>query len=123
SKEKLMPGTWQPLANQPTFNASTMLLVTDGTVMCQDSGAKNWWRLTPDSHGNYVSGAWSALSPMKNTRLYYGSAVLADGRVFAAGGECSDAGGDTNAAEVHDPLTNAWTSLPTFDLPGWNKTL
>jgi len=22
---------WQPLANQPTFNAETMLLLTDGT--------------------------------------------------------------------------------------------
>lgn len=31
-----MPGTWTPLVNQPTFPASTMLLLTDGTVMCQD---------------------------------------------------------------------------------------
>ena len=37
-----MPGTWQPLANQPAFSASTMLLLTDGTVMCQDSGGTNW---------------------------------------------------------------------------------
>ncbi len=29
-----MPGNWQPLANQPPFAASTMLLLTDGTVMC-----------------------------------------------------------------------------------------
>ena len=32
-----MPGSWQPLANQPAFNASTMLLLTDGTVMGQES--------------------------------------------------------------------------------------
>jgi hypothetical protein len=31
-----MPGTWQPLTNQPAFNASTMLLLTDGTVMAQE---------------------------------------------------------------------------------------
>jgi hypothetical protein len=118
-----MPGTWQPLANPPTFNASTMLLLTDGTVMCHESGGKNWWRLTPDAHGDYVHGTWSALAPMKNTRLYYASEVLADGRVFVAGGEYSDAGGDTNTAEIYDPLSNTWTSLPNFDLPGWNKTL
>jgi hypothetical protein len=29
-------GTWHPLANQPTFNAETMLLLTDGTVMCHE---------------------------------------------------------------------------------------
>src|SRR6476646_6398746 len=27
-----MAGTWQPLANQPSFNASTMILLTDGRV-------------------------------------------------------------------------------------------
>ena len=41
-------GTWTALTNQPTFNASTMLLLTDGTVMCQAEGAASWWRLTPD---------------------------------------------------------------------------
>ena len=43
-----MPGSWQPLANQPAFNASTMLLLTDGTVMGQESNGTAWWRLTPD---------------------------------------------------------------------------
>jgi hypothetical protein len=51
---------------------------------------------------------------MKNPRLYYASAVLADGQVFVAGGEYS--GGNTavdlNAAEVYDPLTNSWSDLP-----------
>ena len=49
-----MSGSWQPLKQQPTFFASTMLLLTDGTVMCQESGGRNWWRLTPDATGNYV---------------------------------------------------------------------
>ena len=40
-----MPGTWRSLVNQPTFNASTMLLLTDGTVMCQEYNSQNWWRL------------------------------------------------------------------------------
>ena len=31
-----MSGTWKPLKNQPIFNASTMLLLTDGTVMGQE---------------------------------------------------------------------------------------
>ena len=108
-----MPGTWQPLVHQPAFDASTMLLLTDGTVMCQETGGVNWWKLTPDAHGSYLAGAWSALAPMQHTRLYYASAVLADGRVIVAGGEYSDAGGDTNACEIYDPVADAWTSIPS----------
>jgi Kelch motif protein len=121
-----MPGTWQPLTNPPSFLASTMLLLTDAKVMCHEidvvNGAmvpsKNWWLLTPDAYGSYVNGTWSPLSPMKNSRLYYASAVLADGRVFVAGGEESDAGGDTKKCEMYQPSTDSWTSI---DPPaGWD---
>lgn len=112
-------GTWQALTNQPSFPASTMLLLTDGTVMCQESGGNKWWRLTPDSSGNYVNGTWSPLAQMKNTRLYFASAVLRDGRVFVAGGEYSDGGSDLAAAEIFEPLLNYWTSVPPP--PGWTE--
>ena len=113
-----MAGTWADLTNQPTFNASTMLLLTDGTVMCQDGGTVSWWRLTPDSNGSYVHGTWSALANMHNSRLYYASAVLRDGRVVVAGGEDSDAGSDTDKAEIYDPIDNTWTSIGN---PGWGQ--
>jgi len=106
-----MPGTWKPLDNQPTFQASTMLLLTDGTVMCQQSGGVNWYRLTPDAYGDYTKGTWSPLAPMINTRLYYASAVLRDGRVIVGGGEYSNAGSETNKCEMYDPLADAWAAL------------
>jgi hypothetical protein len=106
-----MPGTWQPLAHPPTFNASTMLLLTDGAVMCQESGGNRWWRLSPDQTGGYINGTWTSLAPMHQTRLYYASAVLADGRVFVAGGEYSDAGSETNTAEIYDPTLDTWTVI------------
>src|SRR6266481_3489139 len=114
-----MPGTWKPLDNQPTFQASTMLLLTDGTVMCQQSGGVNWYRLTPDANGDYTKGTWSALAPMINTRLYYASVVLRDGRVIVGGGEYSDAGSETNKCEMYDPLADAWSAVapPT----GWTN--
>jgi len=114
-----MPGTWKPLVNQPTFPASTMLLLTDGSVICQESGGKRWWRLWPDQHGSYVNGTWSPQAEMLNSRLYYASAVLNDGRVFVAGGEYSDAGGDTNKAEIFNPILDQWTALSTP--AGWNN--
>jgi hypothetical protein len=116
-----MAGTWQALRNQPTFSASTMLLLTDGTVMCQETDARNWWRLTPDSSGDYVNGSWSQLAPMQHSRLYYASAVLADGRVLVAGGEYSDAGSDTNTAEIFSPTQGgaAGTWTPLTAPSGW----
>ncbi len=114
-----MSGTWRPLANPPPFAASTMLLLTDGTIMCQQEGGVNWWRLTPDQSGGYLNGRWKALAPMHHTRLYYASAVLQDGRVFVAGGEYSDAGSETNTAEIYDPLLDSWTEIS--GPPGWAR--
>lgn len=115
----VMASTWTPLAAQPAFNVSTMLLLTDGTVMAHDSGSINWWRLSPEGSGNYVKGIWSNLAPMHHTRLYFASAVLTDGRVFVAGGEYSNAGGDTTTAEIYDPLFDTWTEIAAP--AGWTK--
>jgi hypothetical protein len=114
-----MAASWKPLVNQPKFNASTMLLLTDGSVMCQEAGALAWWRLRPDGTGSYINGTWSALAPMHHTRLYYASAVLKDGRVFVAGGEYSDAGSETNTAEIYNPLNNTWTVITAP--AGWTR--
>ena len=113
-----MAGSWQPLKSQPTFSASTMLLLTDGTIMCQDGGGTAWWKLTPDLHGDYVNGTWSPLASMHHSRLYYASAVLRDGRVFMAGGEYSDAGSETNKAEMYYPTIDWWAEIPS---PAWSE--
>jgi len=114
-----MPGTWTPLNHQPGFGAGTMLLLTDGSVMCQESGTARWWRLRPDGTGSYLNGTWSALANGPNAPLYFASAVLRDGRVFVAGGEYNN-GADVEllAAEIFDPVANTWHSLPTP--PGWS---
>src|ERR1051326_6937453 len=109
-----MPGTWGPLAHQPTFNAGTMLLLTDGTVMCQNSNTVQWFKLTPDSSGSYVNGTWTQLANCPNPRLYFASAVLRDGRVFVAGGEAAErengGGGDPAPGQNERPLRLLRTS-------------
>lgn len=120
-----MPGTWSSLTHQPAFSAGTMLLLTDGTVFCQNNGTNQWWKLTPDVSGSYVAGTWSQLlnSPpappyTQYAPLYFASAVLKDGRVFVAGGEYNNfASADLLAAEIYNPLTNTWTVLP--NPTGW----
>jgi hypothetical protein len=91
-----MAGTWADLggANGPA-NAGTMLLLTDGSVLCHDepntvqppvSGSNRWYKLTPDANGSYENGSWARLADGPNSPLYFACSVLADGRVFVAGG-------------------------------------
>src|SRR5947209_14649385 len=93
--------TRQPGSNSPSFGAGQMLLLTDGTVMVQKGGGRSWFRLMPDKSGSYINGTWSQLADMSIDRTYFASAVLADGRVFVAGGEFSSAGDDTNSVEIY----------------------
>jgi hypothetical protein len=102
-------GVWTALSSSPAGGVNTMLLLSDGTVMAQNGGGTTWYRLTPDSSGNYANGAWTTRNPMNYTRLYYSSAVLRDGRVFVAGAEY---GTGTTNAEVYNPVNNSWTYIP-----------
>ncbi len=129
-----MAGTWTSLQNQPNFNADTMLLLTDGTVMCHEVNSRNWHKLTPDSSGNYIKGSWSSMAPLPNNSvipainggptnapLYFASAVLGDGTVFVAGGEYNSniANSDILATQIYDPVSDTWTIVnpPT----GWTQ--
>src|SRR5262245_46034065 len=108
-----MAGTWTPLVRQAPGPVNLMILLSDGTVMAAQNGGAGignvWYRLTPDINGSYVNGTWTTLATMHDTRLYYSSAVLKDGRLFVAGGEY---GTGASRGEVYDPLTNIWTQLP-----------
>jgi hypothetical protein len=122
------PNPWQPLAHPPPFNAGAMLLLTDGTVMVQDQGAKNsgsrdWWRLTPDLNGSYLNGTWSKLAslPAGYSPLYFASAVLPDGRVIIEGGQYNNGQQVfTNLGAIFNPLTNEWTPVPPPTGSAWS---
>jgi len=115
---------WQPLNNQPPFasnscnggfpGAANPLLLTDGTVMVQDAGCQDWWRLTPDNTGSYVNGTWTQIGslPPGYAPLYHSSAVLPDGRVIIMGGEYNFFNPVWTAqGAIYDPVADAWTSV------------
>ncbi len=107
-------GAWQVVA-APPFVATGSLLLTDGTVMVNDSQqSSKWWRLTPDQTGSYVNGTWSATAEMPSgyEPIFFSSAVLADGRVLVIGGEYDDgAMVETSLGALYDPTLDLWTPV------------
>jgi len=73
-----------------------------------------WYRLTADANGNYANGTWTTMANSTNGILYYASGILRDGRLIVVGGEYNfGAPVWLVAAEIYNPITNVWTTLPT----------
>jgi hypothetical protein len=113
---------WTPLVNPPPFaTPGTMLLESDGTVLVHNEpdndttgGTNQWWKLTPDASGNYSDGTWSQIAsmPASYTPLYFGSAILPDGRMIVEGGEyIGENAVWSNQGAVYDPVTDSWRSV------------
>lgn len=114
---------WTPLTNQPTFladGAANPILLSDGSVLVQDAGFPDWWKLTPDRNGSYINGTWTQVAslPAGYSPLYHSSAVLPDGRLIIEGGEyicdpttfaCNAVW--TNLGAIYDPVANTWRSV------------
>jgi Kelch motif protein len=119
-------GSWQTVTvnNGITSGLSNPELLTDGTVIFNDSGTQYWWKLTPDSAGNYADGTWTQIASLpvidgvQYSPLYFASAVLPDGRFIIMGGEYQNFVPTwTNDGAIYDPVSNTWTAVnaPT----GW----
>ena len=115
--------SWTPLTNQPNFlvdGASNPMLLTDGSVLIQDAGFPDWWKLTPDQSGSYVNGTWTQIAslPATYSPLYHSSAVLPDGRMIIEGGEYLLNLAQTQfvptwtaQGAIYNPLANTWTQI------------
>ncbi|PWU18363.1 MAG: hypothetical protein C5B50_09240 [Verrucomicrobia bacterium] len=101
-------GIWVSVTRAAPSSIDTMLLMGDGTVIGANGGT-GWYKLTPDSLGSYVNGTWTTVAPMNDSRLYYSSQVMTDGRMFIAGGEY---GTGLCSGEVYDPVLNLWVFCP-----------
>jgi hypothetical protein len=112
---------WQPVTALPAnFGAAgAMALLTDGRVLVHDESGNNgtwqhWWTLTPAANGNYATGTWTEVASTASNYgpLYFGSAVLPDGRYIIEGGEYNN-GSDawTDKGAIYDPVANSWTAV------------
>jgi len=102
-----------------------MLLLTDGRVLVHSEpnctgctgNYSSWYTLTPDDTGSYIHGTWTQVAslPSGYEPLFFGSAVLADGKVVIQGGEynCPNQNCSSDwqsAGAIYDPSANTWTS-------------
>jgi hypothetical protein len=113
---------WTALKNAPPFGTpGTMLLESDGTVLVHNEpdnnttgGTNEWWKLTPAANGSYVNGTWSQIASMPSdyAPLYFGSAILPDGRMIVEGGEYNGENAVwSDQGEIYNPVTNTWRSV------------
>lgn len=125
---------WRPLNNQlctgnnPCFPAGVTMLLTDGTVIVheeQNGGEAHWFKLTPDAFGSYVNGTWSQVADippgLNYGPLFFGSQVIADGRLTVIGGEYNFGNAVwTTQGAIYDPVADTWTNVPPP--AGWQRT-
>ena len=65
-----MGGKWSDLSNQPGVNIDTMLLLTDGRVLCHEFQSNKWHTLTPSDTGDYSNGSWNSVESLPdNTNI------------------------------------------------------
>ena len=108
-----MPGSWTIVHAPARFAVNLMLLLTDGRVLAFEGGGSRCATLTPDLHGSYEDGFWDERASMTHSRLYFESAVFADGGVYVGGGEY---GTGNVSVELYDPVTDHWRD---GQLPPW----
>jgi len=116
---------WTKANNAPPVSVGAMLLLTDGRVLVHSEpncngctgNYGNWYTLTPDNTGSYVNGTWTqaASLPTGYEPLFFGSAVLPDGKVVVQGGEYNCPNGSCTGVwqskgAIYDPGANTWTS-------------
>lgn len=112
-------GAWSLVAKAPVGGLCNPVLLTDATVLVASCNTPSWYKLTPDSHGNYADGTWTQLAslPVINgtqyAPLYHATGVLPDGRVIVMGGEYNgkNTGVWTNLGAIYDPVANSWTAV------------
>jgi len=117
---------WTKATNAPPVSVGAMLLLTDGRVLVHSEPNCNgctgnyssWYTLTPDDTGSYVNGTWTQVAslPGNYAPLFFGSAVLPDGKVVVQGGEYNCPNGNCGGGvwqslgAIYNPAANTWTS-------------
>jgi hypothetical protein len=98
--------SWKQISTSTWPVDANWVVMVDGTVLGLASGG-GVYALAPGADGTFEASSWTTLASMHDSRLYYGTQVLPDGRVMVVGGEYGTGNGK---GEVYDPVANNWGS-------------
>ena len=108
-------GSWSQPVDLPAVAVNLILLPNGKVFFYQDGSTPTVW--------DYVNNTFRNV-PVSPNLFCSGAALLPDGRVFVAGGYGSS-GSDIGIAnaEIFDPATNAWTTVPKMTYKRWYPTV
>ncbi len=107
-------GSWSAPVSLPAVAVNLILLPTDpsNVLFYQDGDTPTVW--------DYVNNTFTNV-PIGVNLFCSGASLLADGRVFVAGGAGSGVIGIANA-EIFNPATNQWKAVPDMAYKRWYPT-
>jgi hypothetical protein len=107
-------GSWSQPVQLPAVAVNLILLPNNKLFFYQDGASPTVW--------DYLHGTFTAIGTTQDV-FCSGHAALPDGRILVVGGF----GGSSslfglNTAEIFDPVTNTWTSVPNMSYRRWYPT-
>jgi len=107
-------GSWSAPVQTPAVAVNLMLLPNNKLFFYQDGASPTLW--------DYTNNNFSSIATTQDV-FCSGHAALADGRMLVVGGYGgSDSSIGLATAEIFDPTTNTWTSVPNMSYRRWYPT-
>jgi len=127
-RRQLLSVSWTGLSasgSGPGSGGGMMMLLSDGRVLVQNGSnpppSASVFTLSPQTNtGSYVNGVWAGTGNLNESRLFFTTATLPDGKIFAIGGEYPKF---SNTTEIYDPQTGLWTPQDPIPTPSTNVDL
>ncbi|MGH9582596.1 MAG: Ig-like domain-containing protein, partial [Bryobacteraceae bacterium] len=107
-------GSWSNPVQTPAVAVNLILLPNNKLLFYQDGASPTVW--------DYTNNVFTSISTSQDV-FCSGHAALADGRILVVGGYGEDGNNiGIDTAEIFDPSTNSWTSVPKMSYKRWYPT-
>jgi hypothetical protein len=106
-------GSWSNPVQTPAVAVNLILLPTNKILFYQDGASPTLW--------DYSNNGFTSIATTQDV-FCSGHAALADGRVLVVGGYAGGNPIGLATAEIFDPATNTWTSVPNMSYRRWYPT-
>jgi len=109
-------GTWSTVAPMPTARDRLAAVAGADGLIYAIGGVSSTGASNAVEAYDPMTDSWSTRAPMPTPRFELAAVLGSDGMIYAIGGDYADVTdpGHSIVAEVYNPTTNAWQSLPSL---------